>query len=117
MSGDFRQLGNNSNLYEALMDNDDSNSRFQQSRQLAGLADCSAIGGDSVIVNDSKFMKTKGFGNRPGGTSNFGIASPLFVPNDMPLNNYTSFKRERRLSVISSRDRGDAEVQQDQEAS
>ena len=113
MSGDVRQLGNNSNLHETLMDIDDSNSRFQQSRQLPGLADCSAIGGDSVVVNDSKINKTKGFSYRNGGSSNFGIAAPLFVPNDV-TNNYTSFKRERRLSLLQ-RDR-DTEGQ-DQEAS
>ena len=40
----------------------------------------SAIGSNSVFMNDSKLLKFKGFSANKGGGPSLGIAAPLFVP-------------------------------------
>lgn len=74
---------NNSDLKESLIDNDaDSGSRQNLYSNSHDLANFSAIDHNSTLMSESRTMRLKGFGSRRG-SINLGIATPLFLPNDM----------------------------------
>ena len=82
------QPNSSSHLYEQLIQNEEnnetddalSNNRLRPGSQ--AINNLSDIG--MYNLNESK-LRMKGFGQRQGGAINLGIATPLFIPNEMSV--------------------------------
>ena len=74
------QSVNNSNLMESMIEHSKGEEFEKKDQDHIDFNDFSAIGSNSVFMNDSRLTRFKGFNATKGGSPNLGIAAPLFVP-------------------------------------